>query len=615
LSLLALAVAASLLRSPHSFQVVGSEFQLDGKPFQIRSGEMHYARVPREYWRDRFKKMRAMGLNTVCTYAFWNLHEPERGRFDFTGNADIAEFVREAQQEGLWVLLRPGPYSCAEWEWGGFPYWLARIPGLKVRSDDPRFVAEASRYLAQLGKQLAPLQVNHGGPILMTQVENEYGSFGKDFAYKTAIKNALRKAGFDGQLYTADGPSDSMLAGGTLPDVLPTANFGGDPEGSFKELEKFRPGTPLMCGEFYPGWFDSWGKPHAHTSTEELVKDVGWMEDHHASYSLYMVHGGTTFGLMNGANWYDGGYWPQTTSYDYSTTIDEGGRPTEKFWAFRKVVQAHLGPGEKLPDLPPPIPTISIPAFKLKAVKTLWDLVGKPVKSERPLSFESLGEAYGFVLYETRLSHDVSELTLEGLQDRAQIFVQEMPFTSPFMFRSAGTVYRSHGSQTLSPFLAKRGDNLEILVENCGRINYGPQLLSESKGIGRVVADGVELTGWENYRLPPDAIEKSSLESHSYLHAPGHGFPSLYHGSFILPKTGDTFLDMREWGKGVVWINGHCLGRYWSIGPQQSLYVPAPWLKKGQNEVKVWETEPNTADTLSSVPAPIFELHLPEQTK
>ncbi|HWD41274.1 MAG TPA: beta-galactosidase family protein [Fimbriimonas sp.] len=588
MSLLLLAGAVLAISSPpkHTFRAEGSQLLLDGKPFQIRCGEMHYPRVPREYWRDRFKKMRAMGLNTVCTYAFWNLHEPKPNQYDFSGNNDIAEFVREAQQEGLWVLLRPGPYSCAEWEWGGFPYWLARIPNIKVRTSDPRFVKAATDYLHHLGEQLAPLQVTHGGPILMVQVENEYGSFGSDMTYKRSIEKALKDAGFDTQLYTADGPSDSMLAGGTLPDVLPVANFGGDPAGAFKELEKFRPGTPKMCGEFYPGWFDSWGKPHAHTSTEALAKDIETMEDEKASYSLYMVHGGTTFGFMNGANWYDNGYWPQTTSYDYSTTIDEAGRPTDKFYAFRKVVQAHLAPGEILPDPPPAQPVISIPPIDMKPTEALFDIIGKPVKSEQPKSFEDLDQAYGFVLYRTYLKEPIKgSIEFQDLRDRAQIFVDG---------GAVGTAYRGDKPQKFD-LDAPEGSRLDILVENMGRINYGPRLIGEHAGLGPVLADGKPISGWEMYKLPFDEAPAQTAPAHTIM----PGVPAVFKGTFNLSETGDTFLDTRAWTKGVAWINGHNLGRFWSEGPQQTLYVPGPWLKKGENELIVLELEPKRKRTRS----------------
>ncbi len=581
--------------SRHTFKVQGGRFLLDGRPFQIRSGEMHYARVPREYWRDRFRKLKALGLNTVCTYAFWNLHEPEPGRFDFEGNNDIGEFVKEAQQEGLWVLLRPGPYACAEWEWGGFPYWLARIPGMKVRSTDPRFLRAASGYLRALGRQLAHLQVNHGGPILMVQVENEYGSFGHDMKYKSAIRNALRAAGFDGQLYTADGPSDSMLSGGTLPDVLPTVNFGGDPVGAFKELEKMRPGSPRMCGEFYPGWFDSWGKPHAHTSTEALAADIETMESMGASYSLYMVHGGTTFGLMNGANWYDQSDWPQTTSYDYSTTIDEAGRPTDKYWAFRKVVQSHLPAGQSLPDPPEPQPTIEIPSFNVHPVASLFDLADRSINSDQPLRFEQLGQAYGFVLYRTFLSHPVKgRLVLEDLQDRAQVFLDG---------GLVGALYRARQPDHLD-IDAPEGGRLDILIEDCGRINYGPKLLDEHKGIAKVTVDGQELTGWQMFRLPFSSVPSPNVEPHTV----GVGVPTLFTGEFSLTAIGDTFLDMRGWGKGIVWVNGHCLGRYWHIGPQQTLYVPGPWLRSGKNEIAIWEQEPSRRRSLRGLRDSVFSL-------
>jgi beta-galactosidase len=578
----------------HRFEVQGDHFLLDGRPFQIRSGEMHYARVPREYWRDRFRKMKAMGLNTVCTYSFWNLHEPEPGKFDFSGNNDVAEFIREAQREGLWVLLRPGPYSCAEWEWGGFPYWLARTPGIKVRSTDPHFLSAARGYLRALGHQLAKLQINHGGPILMVQVENEYGSFGHDMVYKTDIMNALRSGGFDGLLYTADGPTESMLSGGTLPNVLPTVNFGDNPAGAFQELEKFRPGVPRMCGEFYPGWFDSWGKPHAHTSTEALAKDIETMEREGASYSLYMVHGGTTFGFMNGANWYDESYWPQTTSYDYSTTIDEAGRPTDKFWAFRKVVQSHLAPGETLPDLPPAIPSIEVPSFNLRTTGSLFDLLDRPISSHEPMRFEQLGQAYGFVLYRTTLPRPLKgRLVLDDLQDRALVFIDG---------GLVATLYRGRQPDTVEVD-APAGSRLDILVENCGRINYGPKLLDEHKGIGRVHVDGSELTGWLMFRLPFDTVPSPNVEQHTT----GPGVPTLFTGEFNLAETGDTFLDMRGWGKGVVWVNGHCLGRYWHIGPQQTLYVPGPWLKAGHNSVAVWELEPSRHRSLQGLKDPVFQ--------
>lgn len=582
-------------RARHTFKVSNGRFLIDGQPFQIRSGEMHYARVPREYWRDRFRKMRAMGLNTVCTYAFWNLHEPQPGKYDFSGNADVREFVREAQEEGLWVLLRPGPYSCAEWEWGGFPYWLARYPNMKVRSTDPRFLNAARDYLKHLGRELASLQINHGGPILMVQVENEYGSFGHDMAYKTAIMDDLRAAGFDGQLYTADGPSDSMLSGGTLPDVLPTVNFGGDPTGAFQELEKFRPGTPRMCGEFYPGWFDSWGKPHAHTSTNALAEDIATMQREGDSFSLYMVHGGTTFGLMNGANWYDDAYWPQTTSYDYSTTIDEAGRLTDKFWACRAILQGSLPPGQSLPDLPPPIPTLKVPSFPMRPIASVFDLIGRPIASREPLRFEQLGQAYGFVLYRSNLRRPMKgDLSFDDLQDRAQVFVDG---------GWIGTIYRTHGSQTIA-IDAPAGSRLDILVENCGRINYGPQLLNEHKGIGRVLVGDDEIRDWQMFRLPFSTVPDTNVEPHTV----GPDVPSVYAGSFNVTRPGDTFLDMRGWGKGIAWVNGHCLGRFWHVGPQQTLYVPAPWLARGPNQVVVLDLEPTRLRKLQCLPDPVFSL-------
>lgn len=329
-----------------------AQFQLNGKPFVIRGGEMHFSRIPRAHWRSRLQMLKAMGLNTVGTYLFWNLHEPRPGHFDFSGQNDIAAFVRIAQEEGLWVILRPGPYACAEWEFGGYPAWLLKTPDMRVRTSDPQFVAAATRYLGEVGKQLASLQVAHGGPIIMVQVENEYGSFAADHAYMGSIRDALRAAGFDGQLYTADGATQKMLDGGTLPDVLPVVNFGDDPAGSFAELEKFRAGLPRMAGEYYPGWFDHWGDQHHTGKLDNVLKDIGWMLERDVSFSLYMFHGGTSFGFMNGANYSSKEpFQPDTTSYDYAAPLDEAGRPTPAYFALRKLIGKHLQASASRRDL------------------------------------------------------------------------------------------------------------------------------------------------------------------------------------------------------------------------------------------------------------------------
>jgi beta-galactosidase len=595
LSLVAPAPARTEARGPatHTFGWKGGHFLLDGRPFQIRSGEMHYMRVPREYWRDRLKKMRAMGLNTVCTYAFWNGHEPEPGKFDFSGNNDIAAFIRTAQEEGLWAIVRPGPYGCAEWEWGGYPYWLARIPGLKVRSMDPRFIEACRRYMTALGQQIAPLQITRGGPLIMVQVENEYGSYGNDKVYLRTIRDMITAAGIDVTLYTSDGYSDSMLQGGTLPEILSVVNFGDEPDKAFAQLAKYRQDEPKMCGEFYPGWFDSWRQPHQVTTTDDKVRTLEWMASRGISYNIYMFHGGTTFGFMNGANWVKGEQWPQTTSYDYSCTLDEAGRPTDKFWAFRKVIEKYLPKGESIPPLPAPNLILEIPPVRLTETAALFDNLPQPVRARKPRSFEDLGQAYGFVLYRTNVAEGgKGGLQLADLQDRALVFVNGL---------RVGIADRTIRTDSVKVEVPERG-RLDVLVENLGRINYSQKMVDERKGFTTATLDGRELLDWQMFGLPLQSVAGLAF---GRAHSSG---PAFYRGVFELSRTGDTFLDMRSWTKGVAWINGHDLGRYWRVGPQQALYVPGPWLRVGRNEIVVFEVEQVSEPSVQGMKEHVWEV-------
>ena len=351
---------AAAKTQPHTFVAGHGEFLLDGKPFQIISGSMHYARIPRAYWRDRLRMAKAMGLNSITTYVFWNWHEPERGVYDFSGNRDVAEFVREAQQEGLYVILRPGPYSCAEWDFGGFPAWLLKDPNMVVRSRDPQFLAAAQAWLMQLGKQLAPLQIGNGGPIIAVQVENEYGSYGKDHAYMEDIHQMLVDAGFTkAQLYTADGADE--IPNGSLPELPAVINFGpGNAQKDFAKLKQLRPDGPMMTGEYWDGWFDHWGAPHTADTPDQQAKDLDWMLRQGYSVSLYMFHGGTSFGWMNGANSDGKTYEPDVTSYDYNSPLDESGHPTPKYYRFRDIIAKDTG--IKPPPVPAAPPTMTLPA-------------------------------------------------------------------------------------------------------------------------------------------------------------------------------------------------------------------------------------------------------------
>ena len=587
---LATSLALPALAQPksRSFSTRGDQFLLDGQPFLIRAGEMHYPRVPRPYWRDRMRKMRAMGLNTLCTYVFWDLHEPQQGKFDFSGNLDLAEYVRNAQAEGLYVLVRPGPYICTEWDFGGLPWWLLATD-MKVRSADPRFLRAAALYMNQVGKQLAPLQIHRGGPILMVQVENEYGSFGHDHDYMGAARHMIQDAGFDCQLYTSDGSDQSNLAGGTLDGVVPVINFGdgSNPEREFANLASFRQGQPRMNGEFWYGWFDHWGEKHHTTPAALGAANVDWMLSRGISVNLYMAHGGSTFGYMAGAN-FDSAYQPDISAYDYDAPIDEAGRPNEKFRAMQAVMRKHLSPGEQLPELPPALPMITIPKFELSESAPLLAHLPKAAQVGPPVSMEQLGQDFGFVLYR---HHPVraakGALEIGEVRDFAVV-------RGTYLDRR---LHQNKVEVELAP-----GQPLDILVEAMGRVNFGPELVSDRKGIvGKVTVNGEELKDWEHYSLP--------------LTDPGQwpfarkavSGPALYRGTFHLDSVGDTFLDLRGWGKGLVWINGHNLGRYWRIGPQQTLFIPPPWLKQGANEAIVLDLMDGKTRTLESHTDPIYE--------
>jgi beta-galactosidase len=588
-----LALAQDAPQPAHKFGMEGDHFVLDGKPFQIISGEMHYARIPREYWRDRLQKARAMGLNTISTYVFWNAHEPKPGVYDFSGSLDAAAFIRMAQEEGLYVILRPGPYSCAEWDLGGFPAWLLADPNIVLRSTDEKFLAPAEHWLKRLGQELAPLQLARGGPILAVQVENEYGSFGKDKTYVKRIHDALFNAGFtDSLLFTADGGDE--LPDGTLPGVHAAVNFGpGDARTEIPKLQKFRPGAPVFNSEYWDGWFDHWGNPHHSTDANQQAQEIDWMLGQGYSINLYMFHGGTSFGFMSGANWDHKIYEPDVTSYDYDSPVSESGALTKKYFAFRDVIAKHRL-GVAIPDPPAPLPVIEIPEFEVEKIAPLWgdsmfllhqaSLASSQYSSdtitvERPRNMESFGQSYGYILYRTKLKSAVNgDLVLPGLRSYACVYVN---------LRLIGTLDRRKKQDRIQ-IHANAKDQLDILVEGTGRINFSTELRNERQGIsGAVTIAGKELTGWEVRPLPMDDFLTLDFRPILSRPHPANG-PAFYRGHFDLQILGDTFLDLRGWGKGVVWINGRALGRFWNVGPQQTLYLPAPWLKKGTNEIVVF---------------------------
>jgi beta-galactosidase len=586
------------MASDHSIAIERGQFVLDGRPFQILSGEMHYARIPRAYWRDRLRKARAMGLNTISTYVFWNLHEPEPGVYDFRGQLDVAEFVREAQQEGLYVIVRAGPYVCSEWDLGGLPAWLLADPRMKLRSRDESFLGPAEKWMMRLGRELAPLQITRGGPIIAVQVENEYGSFGGDRLYMSRIRDMIRKAGFrDVILYTADGAIE--LSAGALPDLGAAVNFGpGEARSAFAVLKAFRPQGPFMNGEYWDGWFDHWGAPHHVTDIEQQAQELDWMLSQGYSVNLYMFEGGTSFGFMAGAN-FDRAYEPDTTSYDYDAPLDEAGRPTKKYFVFRDVILRHWH-DPRLPPVPRPTPVMTIPKFTLKDSAPLWTNLGPGISSERPKTMEVLGQSYGYILYRTRVKGPAKgDVAIDKVRDYAVLYVNQ---------RVAGTLDRRLGQDHLTIEFPAEENTFDILVENSGRINFGPKLQDERKGITHSVRlAGNELVGWQIFPLP-----MIDLDSLRFAEGAVNG-PAFHRGFFEVESIGDTFLDTRGLGKGEVWVNGHNLGRFWTIGPQQTLYLPGAWLRKGRNEVILFDLKSDRSPALEGLREPILnEVHANE---
>ncbi len=541
---------------------------------QIISGELHYPRIPHEYWPARFAMAAAMGLDTISTYAFWNVHEEQRGSYDFAGQRDVARFVRLAAQAGLDVILRPGPYVCAEWDFGGLPAWLLADGDVRIRTTDERYLGPARRWLRRLGDELSPLLRSRGGPIVAVQLENEYGAFGDDKEYLRALRAALVDAGFDGvPFYTIDQPRDALR--GSLPDLPIALTFGpGDPRAHFETLRDARPNAPMLCGEYWAGWFDHWGEAHQHDDMAQEARDLAWMLAASGSVNLYMFHGGTNFGFWNGANTDDEArYQPTTTSYDYLAALDESGRPTEKYFAFREVIGAYTK--RALPTVPHLEPVVSLPPPRFVETAAMSQGFGRAFAAPDPLPMESVGQAYGYILYQTRMRGAArGELRIEQLRDYAVVCVDG---------HVVGRLDRRLGESLLSIDRAPEGSLLEILVENGGRVNYGPELPFQQKGITRAVYwNGEPLKDWTIRSLDVRTLPSLTFSEQSEQ---SRDAPAFYRGTFEMRECADIYIDMTSLGKGSLWVNGHHAGRFWQIGPQHALYVPAPWLRTGLNEV------------------------------
>lgn len=568
---------------------------------------MHYARIPKEYWRHRLQMVKAMGLNTVATYVFWNYHEISPGVWDFkTENKNLPEFIRTAQEEGLFVILRPGPYACAEWEFGGYPWWLQKNEQLVVRTNNKPFLDSCKVYLNKLAEQVKSLQVTKGGPIIMVQAENEFGSYvaqRKDIPieehkrYNQAIKQILTEVGFEVPLFTSDG--SWLFDGGALEGVLPTANGEDDVEKLKEVVNQFNNDKgPYMVAEFYPGWLDHWAEPFVRVNTDKIVRQTEKYLQNNVHFNFYMVHGGTNFGFTSGANYnkeFD--IQPDITSYDYDAPISEAGWATEKFMAIRDLMEKHVV--YDVPEIPEQIRVISIPEIKLTQCINLFNRkkIIVPVVREKPLSFEELNQGHGYVLYSKFFYEAVSDtLAITGLRDYATVYVNGK------RIGELNRIYKKYKVAINIP----AGGQLDILVENMGRINYGSEIVHNTKGIiSPVFIGSKEITGdWKMYRFPMRKMPPPSKKNENVI-----GQPALYSGEFEINKIGDVFLDMREWGKGIVFVNGHNLGRYWKVGPQQTLYLPGCWLQKGKNTVVIFEQlndQPMTV--LKTANQPILDL-------
>jgi beta-galactosidase len=579
------------------FSIGQDDFLLDGRPLQIRCGEMHFARVPREYWTHRLKAIKAMGLNTVCAYLFWNYHEWRERRYDWAGQRDAVEFCRLAQQEGLWVILRPGPYACAEWEMGGLPWWLLKQPGdafLRTKSD--AYLQPARRWLREVGRVLAPMQVTQGGPILMVQVENEYGFFGEDLDYLRVLRQALLDAGFDVPLFQCN-PTNAV-AKTHIPELFSVANFGSDPARGFKALAAVQRG-PLMCGEYYSGWFDTWGAPHRRGGVEGAVADIAAMLKANGSFSLYMAHGGTTFGLWGGC---DRPFRPDTTSYDYDAPIGEAGWIGEKFAAYREAITPFLAAGETLPQPPPRNPVMAIPAFALtESAPVFSNMPARVIRDVSPRPIEQYDISRGLVAYRATLAAGpAGVLEVAKLRDLAWVYVDG---------KEVGTMDTRHRRFKVDLPARAKAAAIDILVYTIARVNFGVEV-HDRKGLHGPVGfrpksgEPQPVENWEIRAIDFDA--DGVLPPLAFRRGRAHG-PAFWRGSFEAGRGADTFLDMGSWGQGIVWINGRCLGRYWSIGPTQTMYLPGPWIRRGRNEVVVLDLTGPREARIAGVEAPILD--------
>jgi len=568
---------------------IKENFLLDGKEFHVISGSMHYFRVVRGYWQDRLEKLKALGCNTVETYLPWNLHEPHKGVFNFEEMLDVVHFVKLAQKLELYVILRPSPYICAEWDFGGLPAWLLAVDGMRFRVSYPPFMQHVKDYFEVLMKQLTPLQINQGGPVIMMQVENEYGSYANDKKYLAYMRDLMLNLGVTVPLVTSDGPEYELLDGGMIDGVYPTVNFGSNPADNFSKLQKYTKNGPLMCMEYWIGWFDHWqNQQHMRANLKQSTADLGKMLAL-GHVNLYMYHGGTNFGFMSGANYFDS-FKPQVTSYDYDAVLSEDGQITKKYQHYQAVIGKYVDIPEV--NFSTVIKQKAYGKLKVKnkvSLNAVLPLVSTPIVSAYPQSMERLGQNHGYIMYRSTLEKQqhIKQIRLWEAQDRAQIFINQKPLTTLFDLELQAA------KKVDATF--ELGATIDILVENMGRVNYGIHIERQRKGIDQQIQiNNLIHHHWQHYPLPLDNLEKLDFGRSYEL-----GVPAFYQFTFNVDETGDTFLDFNGWGKGVAFINGFNIGRFWDVGPQRRLYLPAPLLQVGENEIIIFETEGKVKDYIT----------------